>query len=142
VKPDDPSIGAEEIVYRYSPSIPHQNWTITDQATQEVSIALAALKWDDDGISCYRKLVLEANGLDWSHVKREPRNGVFTLVVRDIRAVGLGIAFDPNPETAQPHPRDAAHTLIVDCGLPKKENRVARERLAASAKIIHNGDQS
>ena len=140
MKPDDPTIGNNETLYRYSPSIPHQNWTVTDQATQQVFITLAALKWDADGISCYRELILHQHGLDWSDVKREPRNGVFALVVQDVRHERLGVAFDPNPEIEEPHARDAAHTLIVDCGLPRKENKAARERLALGAQIIHFGD--
>ena len=139
MKPDDPSIGNHEVLYRYSPSIPHKYWTVTDQETQQISITLAALSWDDDGISCYRELILHQHGLDWSDVKREPKNGVFSLVVQDIRDQQLGVAFDPNPETEKPHPRDVAHTLIVDCGLPRKANKVAREKLAAGAMIIHLG---
>lgn len=123
MRPDDPTIEADEILYRYSPSIPHQNWTVTDQATKQISIALAALQWDDDGISCYRERILHENGLDWRAVKREPRNGVFFLRVQDIRAELLGVAFDPNPESGDGHPRDAAHSLIVDCGLPKRSNK-------------------
>jgi hypothetical protein len=140
VKPDDPSIGNDEVLYRYSPSIPHKNWTVVDQETKEIQITLAALSWDDDGISCYRERILQEHGLSWADTKREPRNGVFSLVVQHIRDELLGVAFDPYPETGDGHPRDAAHTLIVDCGLPKKQNKDARERLAVGAKIIHHGN--
>lgn len=141
MKPDDPSVGNDEILYRYSPSIPHKNWTVTDQETQEVQIALAALSWDDDGISCYRALILQQNGMDWPAVKREPKNGVFSLVVADVRSQGLGVAFDPNPpENDQPHPRDVAHTLIVDCDMPRRANRDARQILSETAVIIDNGE--
>jgi hypothetical protein len=78
--------------------------------------------------------------MDWSDVKREPRNGVFSLVVDDVRMRGLGVAFDPNPETDEPHPRDAAHTLIVDCDMPRRANKDARESLAATAVIVHFGE--
>jgi hypothetical protein len=139
VKPDDPSIANDEVLYRYSPSIPHKYWTVIDQETQQIYITLAALSWDDDGISCYRELILGQYGLDWSDVKRERKNGVFSLVVQDIRDQQLGVAFDPNPGTEKPHPRDVAHTLIVDCGLPKKLNKRAREVLARRAKIVHIG---
>jgi hypothetical protein len=140
VKPDDESIGDDEILYRYSPSIPHKNWTVTDQETQQISIALAALSWDDDGISCYRQQILQEHGLDWRDIKREPKNGVFSLVVRDVRSERLGVAFDPNPED-DPHPRRVAHSLIVDCDLPRKENKTARQNLASKAEIIHVGEQ-
>jgi hypothetical protein len=140
VKPNDPSVGGDEVLYRYSPRIPHKYWTVIDQETQEVQITLAALHWDDDGISCYRKLVLNQHGMDWPAIKREPKNGVFSLVAGDVRTQGLGVAFDPNPESDQPHPRDAAHTLIVDCGMPRRANREARESLAATAIIIHMGE--
>ncbi|WP_041181041.1 hypothetical protein [Mycobacterium canetti] len=139
MKPDDPSVGSDEILYRYSPSIPFGNWTVVDQETGEVQIALGALHWDDDGISCYRKLILNRHEMDWSAVKREPKNGVFSLIVGDVRNTGLGVAFDPNPETDQPHPRDVAHTLIVDCGMPRRANRQPRESLAATAVIIDMG---
>jgi len=142
VRPDDPAVGDDEILYRYSPSIPHQHWTVTDQETLEVRIALAALKWDDDGISCYRQQVLSAHGMSWEDVKREPKNGVFSLRVVDVRAKRLGVAFDPNPDVDEPHPRDVAHTLIVDCGLPSRENKDAREELAAGAVIVDFGDPS
>jgi hypothetical protein len=139
VKADDPSVGNDEVLYRYSPSIPHKHWTVVDQETKEVQITLAALSWDEDGISCYRERILHENGLYWRNIKREPKNGVFSLVVQDIRAELLGVAFDPNPEGGDGHPRDAAHALIVDCELPRKQNRAARERLAVGAKIIHHG---
>jgi hypothetical protein len=139
VKPDDKSVGDEELLYRYSPSIPHQNWTVVDQETQEVQIAPAALSWDDDGISCYRQRILDEHELGWADVKREPKNGVFSLVVKDIRDELLGVAFDPNPESGDGHPRDVAHSLIVDCELPRKANKRARRRLALGAKIIHHG---
>lgn len=139
MRPDDPDIEGDEVLYRYSPRIPHQNWTVTDQATKQVSIALAALQWDEDGISCYRERILRENGLGWPDVKREPRNGVFSLRAQDIRDERLGIAFDPYPESGDGHPRDVAHSLVVDCGLPKRENKPARERLALGAKIIYFG---
>lgn len=139
MKPDDPSVGNAEVLYRYSPSIPHKHWTVVDQETKEIQIALAALSWDDDGISCYREPILHKHGLSWPDVKREARNGVFSLVVQDVRRELLGVAFDPYPEGGDGHLRDAAHTLIVDCELPRKQNRAARERLALGAKIIHHG---
>jgi hypothetical protein len=141
VKPDDPDIEGNEILYRYSPSIPHRYWTVTDQQTQQVYITVAALSWDNDGISCYREGVLHRHGMDWRDVKRQPNNGVFSLVVQDIRDEGLGVAFDPLPESEEPHPRRAAHSLIVNCGTAKKANKLSRERLAKSATIIHHGDQ-
>jgi hypothetical protein len=141
VKPDDPDIEDYEVLYRYAPSIPHQNWTVTDQETQQVYITVAALSWDDDGISCYREHILHENGLDWPDVKREPKNGVFSLVVQEIRDNRLGVAFDPFPESDAPHPRDVAHTLIVNCGTSKKENKPWREELAKCARIIHHGSE-
>jgi hypothetical protein len=139
VKPNDPSVGNDEVLYRYSPSIPHKHWTVVDQETEEIQITLAALSWDEDGISCYREPILREHGLGWVDIKREPKNGVFSLVVQEVRSESLGVAFDPYPENSDGHLRDAAHTLIVDCGLPRKQNRAARERLAVGAKIIHYG---
>lgn len=95
---------------------------------QQISIALGALQRDDDGISCYRDRILHENGLDWRAVTWEPRNGVFPLRVQDIRAGLLGVAFDPIPESGDGHPRDAAHSLIVDCGLPKRSNKAEQGR--------------
>ncbi|HKI43088.1 MAG TPA: hypothetical protein VKA66_22565 [Mycobacterium sp.] len=98
------------MLYRYSPSIPHKNWTVVDQETKEIHIALAALSWDDDGISCYREPILHKHGLSWVDIKREPKNGVFSLVVQDVRSELLGVAFDPYPDNSDGHLRDAAHT--------------------------------
>lgn len=139
MKADDPTISCDEVLYRYSPSIPHEHWTITDQATQQVSISVAAMRFDEDGISCYRHKILEEHGLSWVDVKRDPGNGVFTVRVEDVRDVGLGVAFDPLPETDQPLPCDVAHSLIVDMGLTRKPGRTARETLARRARIIHTG---
>ena len=61
------------------------------------------------------------------------------MLVKDVREVRLGVAFDPYPETEQPHPRDVAHSLVVDNDLPKKQGRKAREDLAKRAQIIHSG---
>lgn len=143
MKPDDPDIEGNEILYRYSPSIPHRYWTVTDQETQQVYITVAALSWDKDGISCYRERVLHQHGMDWRDVKREPQNGIFSLVVQDIRDESLGVAYDPLPESEEPHPRRVAHALIVGEGTSKehkKQNKPNRERLAHGAKIIHHGD--
>lgn len=139
MKADDPQIGPEEVLYRYSPSIPHEHWTVTDQGTKKVSITVAAVRFDDDGISCYRDRILAEHGLSWADVKREPKNGVFSMLVKDVREVCLGVAFDPYPDTEQSHPRDVAHSLVVDNDLPKKQGRKAREDLARRARIIHSG---
>jgi hypothetical protein len=140
VKPDDPDVEGSEILYRYSPRIPHRFWTVTDQQTQQVYITIAALSWDKDGISCYRERILHQNQMDWRHVKREPPNGIFSLAVQDVRDEMLGVAYDPLPESEEPHPRRIAHTLIVDKGTSKKQNKPNRERLAHGATIIHHGE--
>lgn len=140
MKGDDTTIENDELLYRYAPSIPHQSWTVIDQETGDIYITLAALSWDSDGISCYRKLILNRHKMDWPAVKREPKNGVFSLVVGDVRGGGLGVAFDPNPELAEPHPRDVAHSLIVDCDMPKSQNKKVRESIATTAVIIHRGE--
>ena len=77
----------------------------------------------------------------WPDIKRGPKNGVFSLVVQDIRTELLRGAFDPNAETGDGQPRGAAHTLIVDCGLPRKQIKAARRRLATGAKIVHRGSE-
>lgn len=61
------------------------------------------------------------------------------MIVGDVRSVGLGVVPDPNPESEKPHPRDVAHALVVDCDMPKRANKLAREFLAERAVIVHVG---
>lgn len=140
MKSDEPDvIAATEVIYRRAPRIPLPGWTVVDQGTSKMYVTPAALQWDPDGISCYRKEILIDNKLEWPDVKRKPENGVFSLLVSDVRHHGLGAAFDPWPPEEQPHPSDVAHSLIVDCGMPSKENKVARKNLGRTALIIHKG---
>ncbi|MEZ0052099.1 hypothetical protein ABIA30_003111 [Mycobacterium sp. MAA66] len=143
MKPDEPDvIAASEVIYRRAPRIPHPQWTVVDQGTKAMYVTLAALKWDEDGISCYRKGILVDHDLEWPAVKRSPEHGVFSLLVSNVRHHGLGAAFDPWPPEDEPHPSDVAHSLIVDCGMPSKETKSARTKLGRTAVIVHTGSPS
>lgn len=140
MKPDEPHvIAAGEVVYRRAPKIPHPQWTVVDQGSNTMHVTLAALAWDPDGISCYRKNVLTDNGMDWAEVKRRPENGVFSLLAQDVRDQGLGVAFDPWPPEEEPHVSDVAHSLIVDRGMPLKETKDVRKKLGRKAVVVHVG---
>ena len=94
-------------------------------------------------VQCYRHRVLEDLGLDWSVIKKEPTNGILSVVAADVRQCGLGVAADPNPDYIPPEqlqPADSAHALIVveDDVKPRKRGERC-SRLARTARIVHWG---
>jgi hypothetical protein len=145
VKPDDPSIDGSETLYWRAPRVPLENWTIFDEGRSGHRVRAGAFVWNDDGVSCYRHSILEDLGLDWSAIKKEPKNGILSVAATDVRQCGLGVAADPNPDYIAPEqlqPADSAHALIVAEDNVKPRKRGERcSRLARTARIVHWGEE-
>jgi hypothetical protein len=118
--------------------VPFPHMVLRDEATGEVTFKRGAFKWDKDGCSCHRHVVLHANGLSWVDVKKRHENGVLRVQVADLRNNGLGIAADPSPDVDDPHPADVAHALIVvgPVGLSNSKREQAFSKIARRAVLM------
>lgn len=143
MKADDPSITDDDVLYKYSPTVPLEGWLIWDEGDGVWRVKSGAFQWHDDGISCYLDSVLRAHGLTEEDVKTDPQNGVFGIAVGAVRALELGVARDPNPSYIDPaarRPRDIAHALIVcDRTLGRSAADKLRRRLAHGSEIVLEG---
>ena len=97
MRSDDPSVDADETLCWRAPRLPYDNWTIFDEGRGGHRWRGGAFVWNDDGVSCYRRVVLTTFGLDWSAVKIEPTNGILSVQVGAVRECDLGVAPDPDP---------------------------------------------
>ena len=143
MKSDDPLVDGAESLYWRTPELPLENWTVFDEGRRGHRVRGGAFVWNDDGVSCYIESILKALELDMLAVKDEPRNGVLSVRVLDVRDCLLGVAADPNPEyisTDELQSRDLAHALIVhadDVGSKQLKKRTSA--LAKKAVIEHWG---
>lgn len=145
MKADDPSVDDDDTLYWRAPEIPKENWTTFDEGSGEHRVRTGAFVWNDDGVSCYRQMVLAGLGLNWTVVKDEPRNGILSVQVANARGCELGVAADPDPEyiaREQLRRRDRAHALIViEDGTSRKKRDSRCRQLARTASIVHSGDR-
>ena len=98
---------------------------------------------DDDGVSVYRLVILEANGHTWRDVVKTRWNRVVELEVTGVRAIApLDVLPNPWPQGVDEpeHLRNAAHALITGwAGLSKKERHRLAQGLAQIASFVGNG---
>jgi len=126
---DDASIPNTDDVYRrLSDSGP--NMVRVDLETGERRPSSGAFRPDADGVSVYRRSVLEEGGLGASDVVRNPWNLVVSVNVGEVRSIELGVRDDAWPaDIVEPtHPRNAAHALITGLERLGKSRRVRRQR--------------
>ena len=144
MKPDDPSVEGKETLYWRAQELPREHWTVFDEGRGDYRVRSGAFILNDDGMSCYRRTVLNSLGLDWSAVKILPKNGILSVQAADVRACELGVAPDPDPPyipRADLQPRDKAHALIViGDGATVKKWRRRCSSLAPRATIVHMGN--
>lgn len=103
----------EEVFRRLSDSGP--SMIAIDLVTGERRPTSGAFKPDEDGISVYRRSLLESAGLGPRDVVKSPLNIVVGVRVEELRDIELDVRDDPWPigiEDAD-HPRNAAHALIT-----------------------------
>lgn len=136
-KADDPSIENDEIVYRRIPNVAQSAFMVVDEGTGERRPSTAIFRPDEDGVSVYRDSILRSYNLDENALIRDPRNGVLSLTVGEIRAEKLGVASDAWPPSNDPHDRDAAHALIVGMGdLTKGQRKEKRRALVQMCTVL------
>lgn len=124
--PDIPN--ADDVYRRLSDSGP--NMVRVDLETGERRPSSGAFKPDPDGVSVYRRSLLEGAGLAANDVIRNPWNLVVRVNVGEIRSIELGVRDDPwPPDIDEPdHLRNAAHALITGLERLGKSRRVRRQR--------------
>lgn len=118
------------------PAVLFDHMVLKDENTGEFTFKIGAFKWDKDGCSCYRHSILVGNGFTWEDAKNKPENGVLRIYVSDLRANGLGISNDPQPELPDPRPRDVAHALMVAHGLSNSKREQAFSKVAQRAALM------
>lgn len=143
---DDLSVESHDLLYRHTPTVPCTNWVLQDEGDGSFQVQSGALIWSDDGLSTYLHSALELNALTWKCVKRAEVNGVIQLSVGDVRDGSFGMKRDPNPDyipVEELHPRDVAHTLVVEPeDLSSKQRRKRTRALARLAVLIDSGGTS
>ena len=104
-----------------------------DLETGERRPTSGAFKPDEDGLSVYRRGLLDAAALGPNDVVRNPWNLVVSVEVGDIRLIGLGARDDPWPaDIDEPeHPRNAAHALMTGLERLGKGERRRRQKALA-----------
>lgn len=133
---DDESIPNAEVLYRRLAD-PGGSMVAIDQVTGSRRPSSGSFKPDADGVSVYRRGLLEQSGLGPEDVIRGPRNLVVGVEVGDVRSIGLGAWNDPWP-TGIPdpeHPRNAAHALITGLEHGKKTRLRRQQALVALPSI-------
>lgn len=126
---DDESIPNAEVLYRRLAD-PGGSMVAIDQVTGVRRPSSGSFKPDADGVSVYRRGLLEQSGLGPEDVITGPRNLVVGVEVADVRSIGLGAWNDPWP-TGIPdpeHPRNAAHALITGLEHLGKKTRLRRQQ--------------
>jgi hypothetical protein len=130
---DDPKIPDSDALFRrLSDSGP--SMVAVDLETGERRPTSGAFKPDDDGVSVFRRGLLQAAGLGPDDIIKRPWNLVVSVEVGDVRSIGLGARDDPWPsDIDEPqHPRNAAHALIVGLErLGRNERRRRQKALVA-----------
>lgn len=134
---DDPSIEAQELIYRHIARRGDTNMLTQDESTGQFRARSGAFVWDDDGCSCYLDSILSQHSLGPSDVKRAPDQVVIAVTAQAVRDVQFGITRDAWPPDAGEHPRQAAHALIINyIPLSKKKRSRANSDLAKRAQIL------
>jgi hypothetical protein len=126
---NDESIPSSEVLYRRL-SDPGRSMVAIDQVTGVRRPSSGAFKPDADGVSVYRRGVLEQASLGPQDLITAPQNLVVGVEVGDVRSIGLGAWNDPWPaDVPDPeHPRNAAHALITGLGHLGKKARLRRQQ--------------
>jgi len=116
---DDPAIPNDEALYRrLSRENPDQYAVDQETGKRWPTSAAFMPKPQEDGLSVYRRMKLEAAGLGASAVATRPEHIVFGMETGDVRAIKLGVRDDAWPPGIpdEEHPRNGAHALIVGWG--------------------------
>ncbi len=126
---DDPAIPDSDTLYRRL-SDAGPSMVAVDLETGERRPTSGAFKPDEDGVSVYRRGLLDAAGLGPDDVVRNPWNLVVSVDVGDIRSIRLGACDDPWPaDIDEPeHARNAAHALITGLERLAKNERRRRQK--------------
>lgn len=103
---DDPDILDSEILYRRVPDVP--DFLVPDLISEVKTPSRAAFQFDPDGISVYRKTLLDEENLGPESVTKKPGQMVFAFNASVPRACGVGVVFDPVDDP----PAGFAHSLV------------------------------
>lgn len=128
---DDPTVPAADAVYR---RLPHRgpDFVFVDALTGTTRPTSGSFMPDADGLSIYRRDILDQNALTAVDVTIDPTtNGVCSVDVGDVRSLGLGLRNNPWPADSDGHPRDIAHALVKGLNeLGRKPQLRCRQALA------------
>lgn len=137
---DDPSIPNEEVLYRRISS-DSPNLIATDAVTGEKRPSSGSFKPDKDGLSVYRKTILQESKLELEDITTSTSNIIVSIKVADVRNLPpLGVVNDPCPQGIKDegHPRNKAHALIVGWqGLTPRERKQRQRELTRQVTFVY-----
>lgn len=130
---DDKSIPSDETLYRRVPQ--HPDFLVRDLLSGQEKISRAAFKWDPDGISVYRHLLMQRWGIDLKMLLRTESQRLYSFKVAAVRREGAGVTDEVDPEDMQ---AGKAHALIQGpTGRPSRDRRrEITDALAAVAERV------
>lgn len=135
---DDASIPNDEVLYRRLADA-GPNMVAIDQVTGTRRPSSGSFKPDSDGVSVFRRSLLQRDGLGPRDVITSSGQLVVGVEVGDVRSIALGALDDPWP-TGIPepeHPRNAAHALITGLEHLGRASRLRRQRALVALPSVH-----
>ncbi|MGW7203908.1 hypothetical protein [Streptomyces sp. NPDC054837] len=103
---DDPAISDDEILYRRVPNVP--GFLAPDLISGVRKPTRTAFQFDPDGMSVYRKVLLDEENLGPESVTKKPGQMVFAFIAAVPRRCGVGVVHDPVDDP----PAGFAHSSI------------------------------
>ena len=130
---DHESVPDAETVYRRL-SDDSPDMVVVDAVSGDRRPSSGAFKPDEDGVSVYRKSLLEDRQLTPADLAPRPGNLVVSINVGEVRSLSLDVEDDPWPQgiPEHDHPRNAAHALIVGWDGLSTSARKQRQRALSS----------
>jgi hypothetical protein len=131
---DDVGIANPEILLRRVPLVPNM---LAPNDSGGRDLTTAAFKYDDDGVSVYRELLLTGSNVGVEALRARGDDHVFGGAAGAIRKGGVGAREDANPAwvTDPENPIHSAHALLL-CPAAIDTRRKREKALRA---LVHGG---
>jgi len=132
----------DECILRRAPGMPSHVVTAVDLIDGTPKMQLAALKFDDDGISVHREKLLSDAGVEISKVAKRPGNYVFAFEIEIVRRFpGFDALHSPDEDDPE---IGFAHSLVQFERMPlnkkdpdiKERANQMRAAIIASARAV------
>jgi hypothetical protein len=132
-----------EVLLRHCPNIEDKNFvTPIDYVTKERKLGLASLRirQDEDGLSVYRKKILDEDGVPCASARPDQSQYIFGFLAEVVRNCKWNVFWDPQEDGTR---RGIAHSLIAissPFSYDKREHgesfNILRSEIIAAAKVV------